>query len=262
MSRQKANKSAPPLFQRPRNEDEYRDFRGFFRVYFRNLKRYMITGLMVWIPLIVTLWLTWWVITTAGFGLERFFQGLVVKAQVFGARWPALSFMTRFEYRPGFGFLTAILLFLTTGFITRYIVGRKLIATGEWLLGKIPFVNRVYTAAQQIRDVFVSRKGSVVQQVVLFEYPRPGVYRLGLVTSTDRGAVQKALGGSNHVAVFVPNTPNAATGFLFYADPKELVPLEIGVEEAMKSIVSGGAYMPGRKFEGLDFGGETEDEDR
>lgn len=262
MSRKKTNSAAAPLFQRPRHEDEYRSFREFVRVYFRHIKRYMITGLMVWIPLIVTVSLTWWVLTTAGFGLERFFQGLVDKAQAFGARWPALSFMTRFEYRPGFGFLTAILLFLTTGFITRYFVGRKIIATGERLLGKIPFVNRIYTAAQQIRDVFISRKGAVVQQVVLIEYPRPGMYRLGLVTSTDLGAVQKALGASCYVAVFVPNTPNAATGFLFYADPKELVPLDISVEEAMKSIVSGGTYMSGRKIEEIEFDADAEDEDR
>ncbi len=261
MSRKQSNKPATPLFTRAHPEDEYRNIHSFFRVYFRHLKRYMITGLMVWIPLIVTLWLTWWVITTAGFGLERFFQGLVGKAQTFGARWPSLSFMTRFEYRPGFGFLTAILLFLTTGFITRYIVGRKIIATGEWLLGKIPFVNRVYTAAQQIRDVFVSRKGAVVQQVVLIEYPRPGLYRLGLLTSTDQGTVHKALGRSDYVAVFVPNTPNAATGFLFYADPKELVPLEMSVEEAMKSIVSAGTYMPGRTVDDLEFVARIEAEE-
>lgn len=248
-----------PLRLRKESE-EYHNLRGFLRVYFRQLRRYLITGLMVWIPLIVTAWLTWWVISTVGFGLERFFANLVQRLQQLGEHWRALDFLTHFTYVPGFGFLIAVLLFLTTGFITRYIAGRKLIATGEWILGKIPFVNRVYNAAQQIRDVFTSRGGAVVHGAVLFEYPRKGLWTLGLVTSTDEGTITSALGEGEHIAVFVATTPNPTSGFLLYLERKDVIPLDISVEDAMKVIVSGGAFMPGKKQDILASISEDEDD--
>jgi uncharacterized membrane protein len=115
---------------------------------------------------------------------------------------------------------------------------------GEYLVGLIPGINRVYIASQQIRDVFVNRQGAVFQEVVMVEYPRPGLMVVGFVTSREQGIVQDAL-GTKMVAIFVPTTPNPTSGFLLYVPPKELTPLKISVEEAMKLIVSAGAYLPG-----------------
>jgi uncharacterized membrane protein len=225
------------------DSEEYHGVMGFLQAYFRQLRRYFITGLLVWVPLIVTAWVAWWVISNVGFGMERMINDAVQSLQQTGESFPKLGFLQYLVYKPGFGFFTAILLFLSTGFITRYIAGRKLIATGEWVLGKIPFVSKIYTASQQIRDVFVGRDGTVFQSVTLVEYPRPGLLVVGFITSTERGIVQQAT-QRDLTAVFIPTTPNPTSGFLLYVPPNELTPLNITVEDAMKLIVSGGAFLP------------------
>ncbi len=224
-----------------------RGLRGFVREYIRQLRRYLITGLLVWVPLIVTLWLSWWVLSTVGFGIEGMIRDLVLRAntlgEIYGQRFPSLRVLTAFQYRFGLGFLLAILLFLTTGFLTRYIVGRRVITLLERIVSMIPGINRVYVAVQQIRDVFVTRDGTVFQEVVLFEYPRPGIYAVGFVTARDQGIIQKNL-GKPLIAVFLPTTPNPTSGYLLYLPPEDLTRLDITLEEAMKLIISGGAYLP------------------
>ena len=211
------------------------------------MRRYLVTGLLVWVPLIVTLWLSWWVIRTVGFGIEDLIRDLVLRAnaigEVYGQRFPTLRVLTGFQYRFGLGFLLAILLFLTTGFLTRYIVGRRVITLLERIVAVIPGINRVYVAVQQIRDVFVTRDGTVFQEVVLFEYPRPGIHAVGFVTSREEGIIQNAA-EKRLVAVFLPTTPNPTSGYLLYLPPDDLTPLDITLEDAMKLIISGGAYLP------------------
>ena len=165
------------------------------------------------------------------------------------------------------GFLITIALFLTTGFFTRYLVGRRIINAGERILDRIPIVSRIYRAIQQIRDVFVRREGTVFQSVCLIEYPRKGIFAVAFVTSTDQGVVHEAL-EKDMVSVFVPTTPNPTSGFLLYLDPAEVIPLDIGIEEAMKLIISGGAYLPGSKSveaalnaSGMDLASPTESVD-
>ena len=250
MASKRKNKAGSATLIRRKDDDEYHDFRGFVRVYFRQLRRYMVTGLMVWVPLIVTLWISWWVISNVGFGLENFFKSAVERGNELGAKWRWLGFLANLEYIRGFGFLITVFLFLSTGFIARYLAGQKIIAMGERLLGMIPFVNRIYMAAQQIRDVFVSRDGTVFQEVVLVEYPRPGLLVVGFVTSREHGIVQKTA-ARPLAAVFVPTTPNPTSGFLLYVPPEEITPLDITVEDAMKLIVSGGAFLPSKHPEVL-----------
>ncbi len=231
---------------RPKKEEQYKGLFGFLGLYFKHLQRYMVTGLLVWVPLLVTVWISWWVISNVGFGINRFLDqawtAFFAKMQTV----PFLGFFENYEYRPIMGFLIAILLFLTTGFLTRYLAWRKTIATGETLLAKIPGINRVYLAATQIRDVFIKREGAVFQQVVLVEYPRPGLLVVGFITSREQGVVQQAA-GKTLIAVFVPTTPNPTSGFLLYVPENDLTPMDISVEDAMKLIVSGGAYLPGQQ---------------
>jgi len=236
------------IFRRPTDPGatEYTGPITFLKVYLRQLRRHLMTGMLVWVPLIVTMWVLWWLIKTVGFNLERFIERMVGQINVLGERTEALSFLQSFNYTPGLGFLLAILLFLTTGFLTRYLVARRFIASGEQLLIKIPFISRVYLASQQIRDVFVRRDGAVFQQVVLLEYPRPGIVAVGFVTSTEQGVVQQTA-DLELTAVFVPTTPNPTSGFLLYIPPEDLTELDIGVEDAVKLIISGGAFIPGAK---------------
>jgi uncharacterized membrane protein len=122
-------------------------------------------------------------------------------------------------------------------------VWRKVIAAGEQIVAKIPGISKVYTAVTQIRDVFIRRDGAVFQEVILVEYPRPGLTVVGFITSREQGIVQAAA-QKKMIAVFVPTTPNPTSGFLFYVPEEDLIPLDIAVEDAMKLIVSGGAFLP------------------
>lgn len=216
---------------------------SFFRQYVRALRFYLVTGLLVWVPLIVTVWLTWWLFKNVGLGLENLIQNGYAALNEFGERVQGFSFLTGFVYKPGFGFLIALALFLTTGFLTRNLVGRRFINAGERILNRIPIISRFYRAVQQIRDVFVTREGTVFQQVCMVEYPRKGIHAVAFITSREQGIVHDALGKELH-AVFVPTTPNPTSGFLLYFPPEEIVPISISVEDAMKLIISGGAYLP------------------
>jgi len=218
---------------------------GFFRFSLRDLRRYLVTGMMVWVPLIVTLWISWWLISKVGFGIEGMIKHGVAGLNALGVRYPRLEFLTAIHYAPGLGFLLAIVLFLTTGFFARNLVGRKIIATGDQLVAKIPLISRIYIAVQQIRDVFVGRDGTIFHEVVLVEYPRKGVYVVGFVTSHEDGHIQQ-VAGEHLTAVFLPTTPNPTSGFLLYFSRQDLIPLDFTVEDAMKLIMSGGAYLPSK----------------
>ncbi len=219
--------------------------------------RRLLTGFLIWLPLIITLWVSYVVAEKLIFGLEDFIKAGVDRLHSLAGRFEALAFLQEITYRRGLGFLLAISLFLTTGYLTRYLVGRKLIAFGERIVRFIPFFNRVYHAVTQIRDVFVSRDGAVFQQVCLIEYPRPGLTAVAFVTSTEQGIVQRAV-GKELTAVFVPTTPNPTSGYLVYLAPEEITPLDISVEDAMKLIISGGAFHP----EMLDGGSAVEAPER
>lgn len=217
---------------------------GLFGQYLRALRFYFVTGLLVWVPLIATVWLTWWLFKTVGLGLERLIQNGYAMLNRIGDRVEPLSFLSDIVYIPGFGILIAIALFLTTGFLTRSLVARRLIRTTEKLLDRIPLISKIYRAVQQIRDVFITREGAVFQKVVLVEYPRKESWVIGFITSRESGAVQGALGLDN-IAVFVPSIPNPTTGFLMYLPKRDVIETDLSIEEGIKLIVSGGAYMPG-----------------
>ncbi len=217
---------------------------SFIRQYLRALRFYLVTGLLVWIPLIVTVWLTWWLFKNVGLGLENLIKSAYLAVNDLGQRISWLQFLPEIEYKPGFGFLIAFALFLTTGFLARNLVGRRVIRAGERIMDRIPLVSKIYRAVQQIRDVFVSREGTVFQKVCLVEYPRKGVYAVAFITSTDQGVVHDVVDKQLY-SVFVPTTPNPTSGFLLYLNPEEITILDISVEEAMKLIISAGAYLPG-----------------
>lgn len=229
------------LLNRP--PEEPTGFFGFVKQYLRALRFYLVTGLMVWVPLIVTVWLTWWLFKNVGLGIENLIENLYGRLNELGEQVERLAFLRELEYRRGLGFLISVALFLTTGFFARYLIGKRIINMFERMLQRIPVVRGVYKSTQQIRDVFVNREGSVFQKVVLIQYPRPGVYAVAFQTSEQKGTVYRAT-DKNLVAVFMPTTPNPTSGFLMYVSPDEIISLDMTVEDAMKLIVSGGAYDP------------------
>lgn len=219
--------------------------RGFLREAWRNIWRTMVAGILVWLPLIITVWITWFFVNRFVLGIERQIKTLFLFLSDWGLRHSALAFLSQIQYVHGFGLFLTVALFYMTGILTRHFVGQRIIALGERVVHVIPFVNRVYRSVQQIRDTFIGRQGAVFQRVCLVEYPRKGVYAVAFITSDEFGVIQESL-ERDLVAVFLPTTPNPTSGFLMYLPPDDVVELDITVEEAMKLIVSAGAYIPGR----------------
>ena len=216
---------------------------GFAGKAWRQVWRTLVAGLLVWVPLLISVWVAWFFLNKFAFGLERLMRTAFIYLREWGASHEQLYFLSEIQYPFGLGLLLTAALFLVTGILTRHIVGRKLIELGERVVRLIPLVNRVYSAAQQIRDVFVGRQGAVFQKVCLVEYPRAGMVAVAFVTSTEQGLVQEET-GKQLIAVFVPTTPNPTSGYLIYLPPEDVQIIDVGIEEAMKLVISGGAYIP------------------
>ncbi|MFC1809272.1 DUF502 domain-containing protein [Candidatus Omnitrophota bacterium] len=139
--------------------------------------------------------------------------------------------------------ITILLLIAFLGFVVKNFFIRQILRFGEAIFLKIPFVNKIYTAIQQLSGTFLTKQKDMYNKVVLIEYPRKGVYIIGLMTSSCRGIIADKL-PPECVNVFVPTTPNPTSGFLIMLPRDEVRELDVSVEEAMKVIVSGGIITP------------------
>ncbi len=194
------------------------------------LRRYLIAGLLVWLPLGVTV--------------------LVIKALVgFMDQWlPLLP--PRWQpdtllgfHLPGVGVLLSVLVVFVTGVLAANLFGRQLVAAWESLLGRIPLVNTLYSSVKQLAETMFSSSGQSFRKVLLIEYPRKGLWTLAFQTSTDVGEAQRKI-GSDVVNVYVPTTPNPTSGFFLMVPREEVVELEMSVDEGLKMILSMGAVVP------------------
>ena len=137
--------------------------------------------------------------------------------------------------------LVSLLAFL--GLAARSLLVKRVISFFEGLLARVPIVSNIYSALQQLSETFIAKKKHVFQRAVLLEYPRKGVYALGLVTSQAQGEVQKKI-SSSLINVFIPTTPNPTSGFLLMVPESDTIALDMSVEDGMKMIISGGAITP------------------
>jgi uncharacterized membrane protein len=139
--------------------------------------------------------------------------------------------------------LIVMALITVLGFASRYLFGRWLFVHAEGLILRVPGISLVYRGTKQIVDTFRSQKKAVFQKVVLVEFPRPGAYAIGFLTSSAAGEVRARL-GEGMVNVFVPTTPNPTSGFLVICPARDVIELEMSVGDGMKMIISGGAVVP------------------
>jgi uncharacterized membrane protein len=196
------------------------------------VRRYFVTGVLVLLPLAVTVWLLWRIISAVEGGVENVMEKLGL------------------TYYVGYGFLVVIAVIFLAGLIAQNVIGRKLVQFMEGFVTKIPFVSKVYLTVQQIRDAFIGREHALFQSVAVIEYPRAGLYTICFVTSRAEGEVQYKT-EEQVVCVFVPTTPNPTSGFLLFVPQEDLIPLSMTVEEAMKLVISGGALIPPHRVDEL-----------
>ena len=196
----------------------------------RKLRGYLITGLLIWVPLGITVFLI-------KFMVDFMDQTLLLLPVAYRPE-------TMLGFRiPGLGIVLTVAVLLLTGLLAANILGRTLVNLWESTLQRIPLVRSVYSAAKSFSEVVLTNNTDSFKQVMLVEYPRKGVYSLCFQTSTSLGEVQQRT-GEEVVCVFVPTTPNPTSGVMIMVPRKEVIVLDMEVEEAVKMVVSLGVVVP------------------
>jgi uncharacterized membrane protein len=145
---------------------------------------------------------------------------------------------------PGTGLIIAIAALMLLGFLTANFVGRTLVRWGEGLLNRMPIVRPIYKTMKQIFEALFSKSGSSFRQVALVEFPAPGMWSLVFLSQPPSGDLAEKLPQGEHVSAFMPCTPNPTTGFFFYVLRKDIIVLDISVENAMTLLISAGMVQP------------------
>jgi len=194
------------------------------------LRRYFVAGLLVWIPLGITLWVLKVTVELMDESLLLLPQAWHTDA-VFGF------------HVPGLGIVLTLAIVLTTGAFAANFFGRKFLAYGDSVLGRIPIVRSIYGGVKQISDTLFSPEGKAFRRAVLVRYPHQGAWTVALVTGTPEHEVADIL-GREQISVFVPTTPNITAGFFFIVPRSETIELDMTVDAALKYIISMGVAEP------------------
>ena len=201
----------------------------------RVIKKYFITGLLIWVPLVITVWVLGLLVAT----LEGFVPGFLSSESLFGIDIP------------GFRFVLVVVVVLLTGIFAANLIGRTMVDQWESLLGRIPLVRSIYNSVKQVSDTVLAPNGQAFRRAVLVQYPRVGSWTIAFVTGTPGGEVADNLPG-DHISVYVPTTPNPTSGFFLMMPRSEVIELQMTVDEALKYIISMGVVPPPASKAGLD----------
>lgn len=197
------------------------------------MKKYFITGLLIWIPLAITVWVLTLIVRTMD-------QSLLLLPEAIRPE-NVLGF-----YVPGIGALLTILVVLLTGLVAANIVGQRMVRFWEALLARIPVVKSIYYSVKQISDTLFSGSGEAFRKVLLVRYPHPEAWAVAFLTGTPADEVS-AMTGEELVSVFIPTAPSPVNGFFFFVKKNETIDLDMSVDDALKYIVSMGVVAPPAK---------------
>ncbi len=200
----------------------------------KRIRGYFFAGLLVLIPLVLTVYVVWQLFINLDGLLNQYVSRGIYRA---------IGIESQEYYIPGLGLLAMVILIFVVGFVAKNYFGRKLIFLSDLLLSRIPVVRHIYGTFQQISQAFLSDQSEVFKQAVLFEYPRKGIYSIGFMTQDTKGVVQENL-DQDMVSIFLPTTPNPTSGYLLFVPKKDIQLLNVSVEEALKLVISGGAIVP------------------
>jgi len=202
------------------------------------LRRYLVAGILVWVPLAVTYALLRFVVGLMDrtlLLLPQQYRPEILLQQLFGTENPIQI--------PGLGVILTILVLIITGVLAANIVGRAFVGGWESLLDRIPVVRSVYSAAKNFAEIVFSDSSQSFKRVLLIQYPRKGLFSLAFQTATELGEVQGRT-GEEIVCCFVPTTPNPTSGFIVIVPKKDVTVLDMEVDEALKMIISLGVVVP------------------
>lgn len=194
------------------------------------LKTYFLTGLLVILPIFVTVYIIVFLI-----------NAMDVVLKFIPPKYLPETYIN--IYIPGLGLILAVIIILIVGLLTRSIIGGKIVQLGEYIVDRIPIVRIIYTGVKQLLEAFFMQKRDAFKRVALLEYPRRGIYVIGFITGESKGEAQKKT-NKKMMNVFVPTTPNPTSGFYILIPEDELTVLNMSVEDAFKLLISGGIFTP------------------
>ncbi len=200
------------------------------------MKRYFITGLLVLVPLVITVWVLKALIGTMD-------QSLLL-LPVSWRPETQLGF-----YIPGIGTILTLLIVLITGMIATNFFGKRIILFWEGLLARVPVVKSIYYSVKQVSDTLFSDSGQAFHQALLIQYPRQGSWTIAFMTGHPGGDVTTHLKG-DYVSVYVPTTPNPTSGFFLMMPKSDVIELDMSVDDALKYIISMGVVTPDNRPSG------------
>jgi uncharacterized membrane protein len=193
-------------------------------------KRYFITGLLIWAPLGITVWVL------------SFILGLMDQSiMLLPESWQSKALFG--FHLPGLGAVLTLVVVFITGVLTTNFIGQRLVRWWEALLHRIPVVRSVYQSVKQISDTLFSPSGQAFRQAVLVQYPRAGSWTIGFLTGTPGGEIATHLGNAM-VSLYVPTTPNPTSGFFLMVPKADVIELDMSVEDALKYLISMGVVAP------------------
>jgi uncharacterized membrane protein len=194
------------------------------------MRKYFVTGLLILVPLAITLWVLNLIIGTMD-------QSLLLLPE----RWrPEAIFGFSI---PGLGTILTLVVIFATGLATRNFIGKQVVHTWESIVSRIPVVKSIYSSVKQVSDTLFSSSGNAFRKAVLIQYPREGLWTIAFLTGTPGGDVKNYL-RDDYISVYVPTTPNPTSGFFLMLRRAEAVELDMSVDEALKYIVSMGVVAP------------------
>lgn len=196
------------------------------------MRKYFITGLLIWVPLAITLWVLNLIIGTMD-------QSLLLLPEAWRpARYIGFNVL-------GLGTILTLVIVFVTGLAAHNFIGRQIVVWWEAILTRIPVVKTIYSSVKQVSDTLFSSSGNAFRKAVLVQYPRHGSWTIAFLTGVPGGEVARHL-NDDYVSVYVPTTPNPTSGFFLMMPRSDVVELEMSVDEALKYIVSMGVVAPGQ----------------
>lgn len=206
------------------------------------LRSSFLTGLVVVLPVALTIYLIWTVVGFIDSWVLPFipdaYQPEALMGRVFGQDW-AINIR-------GVGVVVFLVFTVLVGWIAKGLLGRSLIGWGERLVDRMPVVRSIYNGLKQIAETVFAQTDTSFDRACLLQYPRPGIWAIGFVSTRARGEIAARIaGGDEMLSVFLPTTPNPTSGFLLFIPARDVILLEMKVEDAAKLIISAGLVYPG-----------------
>jgi len=195
-----------------------------------HIKRYFITGLLIWVPLVITAWVLNLLVST----LDQILQ--LLPPQFRTENWLGV-------HVPGFGVAMTVLIVFVTGLLAANIIGQRLVTFWERLLARIPVVNSIYKGVKQVSDTLFAPGGQAFRKAVLVQWPREGMWTIAFLTGVPGGDVVSHLEG-DFLSIYVPTTPNPTGGYFVMMRRADVIELDMTVDDALKYIISMGVATP------------------